>query len=131
LESSVLLVVAGLLIGFTGTLIGAGGGFVLVPLLLYFYPELSPEIITAVSIAVVAANAISGSVAYSRSGRIDYKAGIQFALYTIPGSILGVFLTKYISGKFFDMLFGAFMLILSVYLFLKEKDKLKKHFKNI
>lgn len=120
MEAYLLLVLAGLLIGFTGTLIGAGGGFVLVPLLLIFYPELSPDIITAISIAVVSANAISGSFAYARSGRIDYKAGIKFALYTIPGSILGVFLTEYISGNFFNFLFGFFMIALSVYLLTKK-----------
>ena len=111
-----------------GTLIGAGGGFVLVPLLLIFYPELSPEIITSISIAVVAANAISGSAAYARSGRIDYKAGVQFALYTIPGSILGVMLTRYISGSFFNILFGVLMVILCIYLFLKKNRTTEQTF---
>ena len=128
MEASILLVLAGLLIGFMGTLIGAGGGFVLVPLLLIFYPELSPEIITSISIAVVAANAISGSAAYAKSGRIDYKAGVQFALYTIPGSILGVMLTRYISGSFFNILFGVLMVVLCIYLFLKKNRTTEQTF---
>lgn len=48
-------------IGTLGTLIGAGGGFILVPILILFYPDLSPESITAISMAVVAANASVGS----------------------------------------------------------------------
>ena len=43
----------GFVIGAYGTLIGAGGGFVLVPLLLLLYPKESPEIITSISLAVV------------------------------------------------------------------------------
>lgn len=122
METSILFF-AGLLIGFLGTLIGAGGGFILVPLLLLFYPEFTPEMITAISMAVVCANAISGSFAYARSGRIDYRAGIKFALFTIPGSIAGVAIVEYISGKLFNALFGILMLVLSGYLIFKKESK--------
>jgi len=117
MENSLLLILAGFIIGTLGTLIGAGGGFILVPLLILFYPELPPETITAISIAVVAVNAISGSLAYARSGRIDYKAGAVFALYTIPGSILGVLSVQYIPQKIFNFIFGLLLLALSGYLF--------------
>ena len=56
-ESFVLLMLLGFGIGTLGTLIPAGGGFILVPILILFYPDLSPESITAISMAVVAANA--------------------------------------------------------------------------
>lgn len=116
-----ILIITGFLIGIFGTLIGAGGGFILVPILLLSYPELKPETITAISIAIVAANAISGSIAYARSGRIDFKAGIVFALFTIPGSILGVWTTKFIPRLFFNIIFGILLVALSVYLLLQHK----------
>src|ERR1700709_1323723 len=115
-----LLLVTGFLIGIFGTLIGAGGGFILVPILILSNPELSTETITAISIVIVAANAISGSIAYARSGRIDFKAGVLFALFTIPGSILGVLTTQYIPKQFFNILFGVLLITLSVYLFLRH-----------
>ena len=118
----ILLIITGFVIGMFGTLIGAGGGFILMPILILSYPELSPETKTAVSIAIVAANAISGSVAYARSGRIDYKAGLIFALFTIPGSILGVLTTQYISSGFFNILFGTLLIVLSVYLIVKQNQ---------
>jgi uncharacterized membrane protein YfcA len=111
-----VLVLVGFLIGIFGTLIGAGGGFILVPILILSYPELSPETITAISIVIVAANAISGSIAYARSGRIDYKAGLLFAAFTIPGSILGVLTTQFIPKYFFSLLFGVLLIALSLYL---------------
>jgi len=124
MESSIfLLVIAGFIIGTFGTLIGAGGGFILVPLLLLFYPELPPETITAISMAVVSVNAISGTIAYAKSGRIDYKAGITFAIFTIPGSILGVFSVKYIPLQSFNIIFGILMIVLSIYLFYKNSQK--------
>ncbi|KGO94690.1 sulfite exporter TauE/SafE family protein [Flavobacterium subsaxonicum] len=118
---SAILVIAGFIIGTFGTLIGAGGGFILVPLLLIFYPQLGPELTTAISIAVVSVNAISGTAAYARSGRIDYKAGLVFAAYTIPGSILGVLTVQYIPKQLFNIVFGILLLALSIYLFLKNK----------
>jgi len=77
----------GLAIGAFGTLIGAGGGFILVPILLIVYPNENTELITSISLAVVFFNALSGSVAYARMKRIDYKSGIIFAVATIPGGI--------------------------------------------
>jgi uncharacterized membrane protein YfcA len=74
----------GILIGVFGTLIGAGGGFILVPILLLLYPDEQTELITSISLAVVFFNALSGTWAYSRMGRIDYKSGIMFAAATIP-----------------------------------------------
>ncbi|HOZ75219.1 MAG TPA: sulfite exporter TauE/SafE family protein [Flavobacterium sp.] len=121
MDSIFLLIFAGFVIGTFGTLIGAGGGFILVPLLIVFYPKLSPQTTTAISIAVVAVNAISGSVAYVKSGRIDFKAGVVFALYTIPGSILGVLTVPYLPQKIFNLLFGILLLVLSVYLFYKNR----------
>ncbi len=122
MESITVLLLAGFIIGTLGTLIGAGGGFILVPLLLVTQPQLSPETITAISIVIVAANAISGSVAYARSGRIDFRAGILFALFTIPGSILGVYTTKYIPKSAFNIIFGLLLLALAVFLFLKKNN---------
>lgn len=116
-----VLVFAGFIIGTFGTLIGAGGGFILVPLLLIFYPQLGPELTTAVSMAVVAVNAISGTLAYAKSGRIDYRAGIIFAAFTIPGSILGVYTIRYIPKETFSIIFGSMLLVLSLYLFFKNK----------
>lgn len=122
MDSNLLLVLAGFIIGTFGTLIGAGGGFILVPLLILFYPGLSPETTTAISIAVVAVNAISGSFAYANSGRIDYKAGLVFAIFTIPGSILGVVTLQYIPQKLFNIIFGILLIALSAYLFYRNKN---------
>jgi uncharacterized membrane protein YfcA len=121
MDHLLVLIFIGFGVGALGTLIGAGGGFLLVPILIITHPELSPDIITAISMAIVAANAISGSYAYSRSGRIDYKAGIVFALFTIPGSILGVYTTAYIPKLAFHIIFGILMIALAVFLFFPSK----------
>ncbi len=120
MDNTAILLLIGFVIGTLGTLIGAGGGFILVPFLIFTHPQFSTEIITAISIAVVACNAISGSIAYARVGRIDYKAGIVFALFTIPGSILGVYTTRFIPKTIFHIVFGILLVILAILLFLRK-----------
>ena len=124
MDNYAILIVIGFLVGTLGTLIGAGGGFLLVPLLIFTHPELSPEMITAISIAIVACNAISGSVAYARLKRIDYKAGLLFAAFTIPGSIAGVYTTQYIPKTIFNIFFGVLLIALAFFLFLKKASSI-------
>ena len=119
MDNLFILILIGFCIGTFGTLIGAGGGFLLVPLLILTNPGFSPETITAISIFIVAVNAISGSVAYARSGRIDYKAGLLFAVCTIPGSILGVLTTQYIPRHLFNISFGILLILLAAFLLYK------------
>jgi len=118
------LIALGFIIGTYGTLIGAGGGFVLVPVLLLLYPNESPEVITSISLAVVFFNALSGSWAYARMMRIDYKSGRLFAIATIPGAILGALSTAYIPLRLFDAILGILMITGSIFLlFYSSKEK--------
>lgn len=116
------LVPLGFALGAYGTLIGAGGGFVLVPVLLLLYPDESPEIIASIALAVVFFNALSGSIAYARLKRIDFKSGTIFSVATIPGAILGALGTSYIPRRLFDQIFGILMIAASGYLFLLSRS---------
>jgi uncharacterized membrane protein YfcA len=115
------LIPLGFIVGAYGTLIGAGGGFVLVPFLLILYPKESAETITGISLAVVFFNALSGSVAYARLKRIEYRSGLIFSAATIPGAILGALVTAYLPRRLFDTLFGLLLLAASVYLGIKPE----------
>ncbi len=118
MEHYVWLIPVGFIIGTYGTLVGAGGGFLVVPLLLVLYQDENPEIITSISLAVIAFNALSGSVAYARMSRINYKAGILFSIAAIPGAVLGALSTALISRLAFDVLFGLLIIVAAVYLLL-------------
>jgi uncharacterized membrane protein YfcA len=90
--------------------IGAGGGFVLVPLLLFIFPGYGPEQVTAISLAVVWANATSGSIAYARQRRIDYVTGLLFAGASVPGVVAGALVVHLVPERMFSIMFGLLLL---------------------
>jgi uncharacterized membrane protein YfcA len=128
-----LLQYAGLIsLGFAvsayGTLIGAGGGFVLMPLLLLLYPHEDPHHLTAISLTVVFLNTLSGTAVYAKMKRIDYKAGLTFAAATIPGAIFGALTTASVSRELFEGVFSVFLIALALFMILRPKsDKSAKH----
>ena len=115
-ETAVLLVLLGVAVGAFGTIVGAGGGFVLTPILLLLYPHDSPQTITAISLTAVFFNAASGTTAYLRQRRVDIRSGMVFAAATIPGAIGGALLTGLVSRRLFDLLMGAVLALLAVWL---------------
>jgi uncharacterized membrane protein YfcA len=99
----------GFAVGSYGTIIGLGGGFILVPVILLVYPEYEPEQFTSISLAVVWANTVSGSIAYARQRRIDYTTGLIFAASAAPGVIVGVLLVQLVPERLFTILFAALL----------------------
>ena len=110
------LAALGIGVGAYGTLIGAGGGFVLMPVLLLLFPKQNAELLTSISLAVVFFNALSGSQAYGLMKRIDYRSGLLFSLATIPGAVVGALNTAYVPRRLFDIIFGVLLVAGSAFL---------------
>ncbi len=102
-----LLVALGLGVGAVGTLVGAGGGFLLAPILLLVYPHDSPQTLTSISLAAVWVNSTSGSIAYARLRRIDVRSGLVFGAATLPGAVGGALAVGYVPRRAFDALMAA------------------------
>jgi uncharacterized membrane protein YfcA len=110
-----LLIALGFAVGAYGTIVGAGGGFVLVPVLLILFPDEDPATITSISLGVVFFNALSGSAAYARLRRIDYLSGAVFAAASLPSAIGGAFLVHALPRAAFDVIFGVTLLGVAAY----------------
>ena len=80
------------------------------------YPKESPASITSTSLTVSFFNALSGSIAYSRMKRIDYRSGLLFATTAIPGAIIGAYIVNYLDRIVFQYVFGAVLILVAVYL---------------
>ena len=110
------LAALGFAVGVVGTLVGAGGGFILTPILLLLYPHSSAQTITAISIGVVFFNALSGSIAYRRQRRTDYRSGMMFALATLPGAVIGALAVGVVRRSVFNLIMAGVLLALGLWL---------------
>ncbi len=108
----------GILVGAYGTMVGAGGGFLVVPAMLLIY-HVRPEQAAGTGLAVVFLNASSGTISYARQGRVDYKAGLLFALATLPGAVSGAYVSRLLTGRVFDLIFGFLLLAIAVFLIIR------------
>lgn len=115
----IFLFVVGIAVGMFGTIVGVGGGFIIVPLLMIVY-KATPPTAVGTSLCIVALNAISGSISYARQKRIDYRTGMLFALATIPGAVAGASLIDYIPIAVFDVGFGVFLMVMAAYMTMRR-----------
>lgn len=109
----------GALVAAFGTLIGAGGGIIFVPLFLLWF-QWPPAMIAGTSLTIVLANALSGTIAYVRQDKVRYDAAIVFALATIPGAIGGAILANHFSGAGFRLSFGSLLAAISLLILWKN-----------
>ena len=119
-----LFILLGLALGVLGTLVGAGGGFLLMPILLYLYPHEEPEALTSISLTVIACNAISGSISYCRRRKTDVRSALLFALTALPGSVIGVVVSSSLPRSVFQVVLGCGLAGVSAYLLTRKKTSL-------
>ena len=112
----------GLFVGAYGTLVGAGGGFLVVPMLLLVYGA-TPQFAVGTSLTVVFLNAVSGTISYARQKRIDYQTGVRFAIATLPGAAIGAYLSSYLTSGFFNLVFGLLLIATAVFLFVRPEAR--------
>ena len=115
------LVVLGFFVGLYGTLVGIGGGPLIVPVITMLFHYDTPTVI-ATALFVIFFNTLSGSIAYVKENRIDLVSGTKFGLATIPGSLISTFAVYYIHIDIFTSYFGIFLIGLAAYIFLKPAE---------
>ncbi len=102
--------------GALGVLVGAGGGFIIAPLLRIFFDK-NPEIVAGTTVTLVAINSISGAFAYRSMRVVDRRSAVIFALAAIPGSVVAPFvLSSALEGVpgIYDFPFGLLLVLLAV-----------------
>jgi len=112
--------------GTFGSMVGVGGGTLIIPILTVM--GLEPSQIASTSLIAVTSTGISSTIEYSRQKRIDYLVGLKIAALAIPGAIIGAFLSSYISFEHFKVYFAIILILTGLYIIyrnsiLKERRK--------
>lgn len=127
----IISIVIGMAAAFTGSLIGIGGGVILIPSLLFLHQYVeafdwaTPQIIVGISLMVMIFTALSSTISYLKKGRVDYKTGWLFLTGSIPGGIIGSWVSKSVDADKFSLYFGMVMLVISLLFFLRRKGSEK------
>ncbi len=118
------LIALGFAAGVLGSMIGLGGGIVVVPVLTFF--GFSPTLAASNSLFAAFGNAVASTISYSRQKRIEFPLGLKLGLLTIPGTILGAYISSDVAPEIFKILFGFVLIASAVYIFSRKKLKAKK-----
>jgi uncharacterized membrane protein YfcA len=105
---AVELFIAAFLSSIFGSMVGLGGGFILVPILRLFF-GFDPALAAGTSLVLVVANSGSGAITYLLQKRVHVKVGVLIAAGGFPGSILGAIIVRHMSARAFDWIFAVFL----------------------
>lgn len=106
-------------IGALAGLVGAGGGFLIVPALVLLV-KLPIKKAISTSLFIIAAQSLIGFLGDLNKTTIDWKFLITFTIISILGIFIGLALSKKISAKRLKIGFGYFTIVMAVYIFFKE-----------
>lgn len=114
-----LIALEGTVIGVFSGIVGAGGGFLIIPTLVLL-AKLPMKKAVGTSLFIVAVNSLFGFLGDLSNIKIDWQFLLTFTGISILGIILGLYLSKFISGHKLKKGFGYFTLIMAFYIIYKE-----------
>ncbi|WP_462253395.1 sulfite exporter TauE/SafE family protein [Ferruginibacter sp.] len=113
------LLLYGILIGLATGFLGAGGGFLLIPALVLILKMPMKEAV-GTSLLIIALNSLIGFTGDLGHFLIDWKFLISITLIAIAGIFVGGILAKKVEGDNLKKGFGWFVLIMGLYILVKE-----------
>jgi uncharacterized protein len=113
------VIVEGILVGtFTG-IVGAGGGFLIVPTLV-IVARLPMRLAIGTSLIIIAMKSLIGFLGDVQNIAIDWPFLIMFTSISVVGIYIGIYMAKFISGTNLKKGFGWFTLLMAGYIIFKE-----------
>ncbi|MGB7786208.1 MAG: sulfite exporter TauE/SafE family protein [Salinimicrobium sp.] len=114
-----LLVPLGFLTGLVTGLVGAGGGFIIIPILVLL-AGLPMKRAVGTSLFIIAINSLIGFLGDLGHQEIDWPFLLIFTAIAVVGIFLGVYLNRFVDGKKLKKGFGWFVLVMGIYILWKE-----------
>lgn len=112
------IILLGLFIGFFSGFLGAGGGFILVPSLIYFI-GCKPSVAAGTSIFEIFLSCMFASASHGIKGNVDFSLAIPMFIGSLMGLQIGILATKYVKEKNFKIAFGLCLAFISLSVILK------------
>jgi uncharacterized membrane protein YfcA len=114
-----LIMIEGFVIGILTGVVGAGGGFLIIPALVIL-ANLPMKKAVATSLLIIAVKSLIGFIGDVENLEIDWRFLSSFTGLSVVGIFIGTWLSTFIDGKKLKKGFGWFVLIMGVYIIVKE-----------
>jgi uncharacterized membrane protein YfcA len=114
-----VILIEGAIVGIITGLVGAGGGFLIIPALVLL-SKLPMKEAVGTSLVIIAAKSLIGFFGEGAETVIDWSLLSMVSAFATVGIFIGGYLSKKIDGAKLKPLFGWFVLIMGIYILIKE-----------
>ncbi len=114
-----LIVLDGILVGILTGIVGIGGGFLIIPVLV-LWVKLPMKKAVATSLFIIALKSLIGFTGDLGNLEINWSFLLSFTVVSIVGILLGMYLSSFIEGERLKKTFGWLVLIMAIGIFYKE-----------
>ena len=114
-----LILIEGIIVGILTGLVGAGGGFLIIPALVVL-SKLPMKEAVGTSLVIIAAKSLIGFFGESSETIIDWKFLVTVIIFAIVGIFIGTAISKKVNGQKLKPAFGWFVLVMGIYIIIKE-----------
>jgi uncharacterized protein len=125
-----LIMVEGLIVGALTGFVGAGGGFLIIPALVMF-AKLPMRLAIGTSLLIIAVKSLIGFIGdyQNLTTGIEWQLLLPFTAIAIGGIFIGMAMGKKIKAERLKIIFGWFVLVMALYILIKELNLFKVFFK--
>ena len=116
----ITLAFIGIIVGVLSSISGLGGGFMIVPLLIFLGRE--AKLAVGTSFVFILVVAISSIIAHYRLGNVDIKTGLMLGLGGVIGAQIGPQILQHVSEQNFKRVFSVLLVITAVWIFVDSKS---------
>jgi uncharacterized membrane protein YfcA len=114
-----MILLEGAIVGLLTGLVGAGGGFLIIPALVLF-SKLPMKQAIGTSLMIIAAKSLMGFTGDLGKQSMDWTLLISVTALAIVGTFIGNAMSKKVSAELLKKGFGWFVLVMGIYIILKE-----------
>jgi len=125
-ETLLILLLASILIGAVGSLLGIGGGVFLIPIMTLGL-GIDIKVAAATSLVTIIVTSSASAPKYLREGMVNISLGMFLEVFTVTGAIIGAMLIVYLSQSLVEALFAIVLIYAAVYMVFGMEGRKEVH----
>ncbi|MFQ3550100.1 MAG: sulfite exporter TauE/SafE family protein [Armatimonadota bacterium] len=121
----ILLIITGIIAGFASSLLGIGGGVVVIPTMVILF-GIDQKVAQGTSLACILPISLAGTIAHRKMGNVKLRSAFKMGIGSVIGSFIGASAAASFNSSTLQFIFGIFMIINSIALFMKKPQSNRK-----